>query len=130
MGESDWAYVHQHCSHSLAVKKDELIVKQGSVEASSSRVYGIARGGVSLERRSEDGVTRFATLNADAVFNEMAFVLTSSAPASVNAVSLDDTLLYYIDVSIMAPGSDPLFEARLLRYLAGRLRDSMEKSRR
>jgi hypothetical protein len=77
----------------------------------------------SLERRTDDGVTRFATLNADAVFNEMSLALPGSGSPTVNAgtccrcvrarshtrvcvcaVSFDDTLLYYIDASSLGAG--------------------------
>jgi hypothetical protein len=94
----------------------------------------VSRGSVSLERTTMDGVTRYATLGENATFNEMTLVLPGSAPPSVNAVALDEaTLLYYIDGSSLlaaVSSDDATCEARLLRWLSGRLRDALDHGRR
>ena len=133
MAESDWRRVLSLCARSRWANKDDVIVQQGGTDpASTSRCYGISKGGISLERATLDGVTRYATLGENATFNEMSLVLTGSAPPSVNAVSLEDnTLVYYIDSgSFTASGDDAMFEARLLRWISGRLRDALDHGRR
>jgi CRP-like cAMP-binding protein len=148
MTEADWQRLYDHCTQSVHAKTRDVIVRQGSTDAgSTARCYGVSRGGVSLERTNDDasGVTRFATLNSEATFNEVSLVLPGVGAPSVNAVALEDTLLYAIDVASFqrelsemrseaassgASDEASMFEMRVMRYLAGRLRDALVHGRR
>jgi hypothetical protein len=144
MSESDWERVYTHCAQTVHCKSLSVVVRQGVADpASFERCYSIGRGAVSLERTSEDGsgVTRFATLGTDATFNEMALVCPNMGSPSVNVVALEDTVLYAIDNvalqrELVEMRSEALadeaamFELRLMRYIAGRLRDALVHGRR
>jgi CRP-like cAMP-binding protein len=148
MTEADWQRLYDHCTQSVHAKTRDVIVRQGSTDAgSTARCYGVSRGGVSLERTNDDasGVTRFATLNSEATFNEVSLVLPGVGAPSVNAVALEDTLLYAIDVASFqrelsemrseaassgASDEASMFELRVMRFLAGRLRDALVHGRR
>lgn len=52
MQEADWQRVYSVCARSMTLRKGELVLHQGGTDAAStSRCYGISKGGVSLERR-------------------------------------------------------------------------------